>query len=358
MAFRTNKTPVLQEKTASGSVASFNTALAMPLASCNIAVNAWQEGSGDPSPVNNRPIHGWTASNVTRAGKNLFDKTKIIQGKWLNLDTGAIETTSPVYCISDYIFLKAGVTYRIPDTATSRRWIYDLNKQPIQRVISNTTFTFTPSEDCYLLLTIYTVQVSIDTYQIEAGSTATEYEPYVTPTIYPIQLGQEVYGAEVDVVNGVATITHMIIDLGSVAWRYYRYGSYDGGYTTALASGTNSAKPYSFEEIPNALCNKAIPHEDRGFDTCPYNTFTINSGSLVKIKVEGVSTAEELQTALLGTMLVYELATSFDIQLTPTQIETLIGNNTIFADTGDVDLTFNDLDIAKRGSFREVFKLP
>ena len=40
MAFRTNKTPVLQEKSASGSVATFNTALAMPLASCNIAVNA------------------------------------------------------------------------------------------------------------------------------------------------------------------------------------------------------------------------------------------------------------------------------------------------------------------------------
>jgi hypothetical protein len=66
----------------------------------------------------------------------------------------------------------------------------------------------------------------------------------------------------------------------------------------------------------------------------------------------------DFRNAVSGQHLVYELETPFDIQLTPTQIETLIGNNTIFADTGDVDLTFNDLDIAKRGSFREVFKLP
>lgn len=59
MAFRTNKTPVLQTKSASGSVATFNTALAMPLVSCNIAVTATQSGSGTPSPDNVRPISGY-----------------------------------------------------------------------------------------------------------------------------------------------------------------------------------------------------------------------------------------------------------------------------------------------------------
>jgi hypothetical protein len=57
-------------------------------------------------------------------------------------------------------------------------------------------------------------------------------------------------------------------------------------------------------------------------------------------------------------MLNRPLLTPFDIQLTPTQIETLIGNNTIFADTGDVDLTYKDCDLAKRGDFRQVFKIP
>lgn len=42
----------------------------------------------------------------------------------------------------------------------------------------------------------------------------------------------------------------------------------------------------------------------------------------------------------------------------------MVGKNTFMCPvckaqiTGDVDLTYKDLDIAKRGSFREVFKLP
>ena len=44
--------------------------------------------------------------------------------------------------------------------------------------------------------------------------------------------------------------------------------------------------------------------------------------------------------------------------LIPTQIEILIGNNSFASDSGSIDLTYKDLDIAKRGNFREVFKLP
>ena len=56
MAFRTNKVPVLQEKSASGSVATFNTALAMPLVNGEFSIQAYQEGSGDPAPDNVRNI--------------------------------------------------------------------------------------------------------------------------------------------------------------------------------------------------------------------------------------------------------------------------------------------------------------
>ena len=40
--------------------------------------------------------------------------------------------------------------------------------------------------------------------------------------------------------------------------------------------------------------------------------------------------------AVTGQKLVYELATPIEIQLTPTQISTLIGKNVIFADVGDI----------------------
>ena len=74
----------------------------------------------------------------------------------------------------------------------------------------------------------------------------------------------------------------------------------------------------------------------------------------------GLTTIDEFKAWLADNNLqvVASLPTPIEVQLTPTQIETLIGNNTIFADTGDIDLTYKDLDIAKRGNFREVFKLP
>lgn len=50
--------------TASGDIAMFSTDMAAPLKSCVVTINPVQEGSGDPSPDNVRPISGWTACNV------------------------------------------------------------------------------------------------------------------------------------------------------------------------------------------------------------------------------------------------------------------------------------------------------
>ena len=239
MAFRTNKMPVLQTKSASGSVATFNTALAMPLASCNIAVNAYQEGSGDPSPSNVRAIHGFSEVNVT-----------------------------------------------------------------------------------------------------------------ANNVVYTIQLGQEVYGAEVDVVNGVAHVTHKIVDLGSLTWvasEGFHYAVINNGIY-----GTNL-------KAAKAICDHYKIVRGQDFSTTN-NAFCYGLNNRAQLWVNDSNlnslSASDFKTAISNTFVVYELATPFDIQLTPQQIETLIGNNTIFADTGDIDLTYKDLDIAKRGSFREVFKLP
>jgi hypothetical protein len=56
---------------------------------------------------------------------------------------------------------------------------------------------------------------------------------------------------------------------------------------------------------------------------------------------------------------VYQYKTPIEISLSdmPT-LSTIIGDNSFASDSGDISLTYNDLDIAKRGSFREVFKLP
>ena len=234
----------LQEKSASGSVASFNTALAMPLSSCNIGVNAWQEGSGDPSPSNVRAIHGFSEVNVT-----------------------------------------------------------------------------------------------------------------ANNVVHTIQLGQEVYGAEVDVVNGVATVKH--------EYRVYK-GDPSEPWTLGTASGMSRFNLAGVSDIKRAstvLCN----YLKNDMSTIPIiNTIRQHPTNILAVVFFDTNLLSENTLAAWRTYLsehnlevVFELETPFDVQLTPTQIETIAGKtNTIYADTGDIDLTYKDLDIAKRGNFREVFKLP
>lgn len=49
----------LVEATASGNPATFVTDVARPLKACTVSFSPVQEGSGDPSPENVRPISGW-----------------------------------------------------------------------------------------------------------------------------------------------------------------------------------------------------------------------------------------------------------------------------------------------------------
>jgi hypothetical protein len=46
------------------------------------------------------------------------------------------------------------------------------------------------------------------------------------------------------------------------------------------------------------------------------------------------------KTAMNGVQLVYELATQVTYQLTLTEVKTILGQNNIFADCGDIDLKY------------------
>lgn len=334
----------LQEKSASGAVATFNTALAMPLSSCNIAVNAWQEGSGDPSPSNVRPIHGFSEVNATRAGKNQFNIANSTNNFYLS-NLGTIEPFTG-WNLSDYQIIKPNTTYHFKPNSTTggsaKHGYYDENKNFIGYISSGEQTFTTPSNAYYMRFSYRETSTDI---QLEVGSTATAYEPYVTPTIYTIQLGQEVYGAEVDVVNGVAHVTHKRSIIPTITSFIEISGVKCASYSPDGISRVTSIKNDIISEVGYG----------RGFN----KNFSVFHNSInVFHTVDDAYTVEDYNANIAGNYDVYPLDEPFDIQLTPTQIETLIGNNTIFADTGDIDLTYKDLDLAKRGNFREVFKLP
>lgn len=57
-----------------GTLSSFWSPKVTDIKSLKVYFSPKQEGSGDPSPSNVRPITGWTGVNVTRSGKNMLNK--------------------------------------------------------------------------------------------------------------------------------------------------------------------------------------------------------------------------------------------------------------------------------------------
>jgi hypothetical protein len=273
------------DATASGAIASFSDgAEDVPMTSCVVDIEPVQSGSGDPSPSNVRPISGWSEVKVTKAGKNLIDSsfcTNRTQNgiKTVRNNDGSITITGTASSSLRFwnsndtlnLTLKPGTYTLSPNLRLTKTGGYNIN-----------TFTLT-EETTYknIVFLLTNGQAYNETFypQLEYGSTATAYEPYVSPTEYPISLGQTVYGGTLDVVSGVLTVTD--------------------GYIASYAGET--------------LLSTWISDRD--------------------VYVQGT-------TPTTGAQVVYKLATPQIIQLTLTEIKTLLGSNSVWADSGDISVGY------------------
>lgn len=160
-----------------------------------------QEGEGDPSPENVRPIVGWDNVNVWRGGKNLLDWSKVSAFVF------------PAYGLS---FEKKENSIRIFGTSTQNGYSSFNIATTTQSELYGKNFIFswftseenvinvyglrTTSENAIAINMNLTEGSSYDfTIQIAVGTEKlTSYEPYRGQT-YVIQLGQTVYGGTLDV---------------------------------------------------------------------------------------------------------------------------------------------------------------
>lgn len=244
-----------------------------------------EEGSSSTAyaPYSNIcPISGWTGANVQRTGKNLLDKNAVTLRAYLNGNGDVVEISYESWVITDYIPVSG--TFTISNTGKGTlpmHCFYDEHKNFINSVTpSSVALTLsTPNGAKYIRLSARTVL--LNTAQLELGSTATAYEPYAGNTYsitFPSEAGT-VYGGTVDVTTGKLTVTH-----GNIV-------------------------SYAGESLPGEWIS------DRD---------VYSAGA----------------TPTTGAQVVYELATPQTYQLTPTEVATLLGDNTIWADTGDVTVTY------------------
>lgn len=150
-----------------------------------------------------------------------------------------------------------------------------------------------------------------------------------------------VYGGTLDVTTGTLVVDRASVDLGKLAW------SNDPNRPTVKFSSSLRNSILKTSPWANALCseyalNKTGPGElnDGQFST------TNNYGAgyiFFKDSAFSGKTAEEVKEYLTGVQLVYELATPITYTLTPQEITTLLGQNNIWADTGDIEVKFTNL---------------
>lgn len=168
-----------------------------------------------------------------------------------------------------------------------------------------------------------------------------EYDADAQPT-YTIQLGQTVYGGTVDLVSGLLTVTHGMVDLGTLSWTKNTvnnvfYASFSGN-----ANKSPSDKGYRyissvfvFGSIVNQLWNSSADGlcvEPTGIS----NTPRIYARNVAYYDLD----AMQFQTAMSGVQLCYELATPITYQLTPQQIQLLRGSNVLWSDGDSLTLTY------------------
>lgn len=253
------------------------------------------------------PISGWNGVKVTRTGENLIDsRLSVVQavntnGTWNN---NVYTLNGLTFTVADdgHITINGTSTantyftvYRNSEGITLPAGSYVLHKSGSADIIvaapkNGAYWTSATTNDSVVSLAesarvSYYVQIrngkTFSNYNLypmfEAGSTATPYEPYNGVTV-TVQLGETVYGGTLNPLTGVMTA-------------YPYYASYNG----------------------ETLTGRWVSDRDK--------------------YVAGT-------TPTIGAQVVDMSGTGTEIQLTPQQIRSLYGSNTIFADTGTVALEY------------------
>ena len=337
---------VMPVGTASGPIANFDTELAVPLVnvSCDVVATG-----GNGTPDNPNPIVGYTEANITRCGVNLLggeDFADVIVAKVPHAvkDTANKTVTyDGQYIVGIALFDKfkpnTQYTFFIKRSSGLANMKINYTDGTTGQI---TTFPQT-SENNKSILNLSgewqsgTSVVSYDECGVFEGvKTVDDFTPY-TGNTYTIAFGQTVYGGVLDVTRGkLANSMPNKPALNDLAWDKSARGMF---YTYDLASTIK--RPTSQSVNSNIMC-----------EICPTNTannvYAKNQG--IAINTDGAiwlfltdyenKTVAEMLTDLGTYCLTYELATPFDIDLTPEVISAIVGTNNVFADCGETTVGY------------------
>lgn len=314
---------IMVTDTASGAIASFpDGSDLLPAKSLIANIVPKQSGSGTPSPDNVRPISGWESVEVVQASRNLFNGSydvmyklpePIPKGTWVTASAKTSGNTQIFYYDIDGSYIDYYTLNATDPTDSSRRY---------------RTFRISPYESQPIPYYIRFTTAAATDMQFELSSENALPTPYEVPTTHTTDLGRTVYGGTVDVVSGVLTVTHAIVDLGSLNWNYNSTYNFFYVEIVGKANGLYNliCENYAVGNVWSAANDKVCMGNEAN------NTFYI--------KDSNYSDATAFKSAMNGVQLCYELSTPTTYTLTPSTINTLSGVNNVWADSGDCSIEY------------------
>lgn len=227
--------------------------------------------------------------------------------------------------------LSAGTySYKVNDASTSLTAVAlyddDMNNIPF----SFGTSVFVVPKDAYFACAINSLAPVEPKMQINRGGDLQPYSPYAHSSA-TIQLGTTVYGAEVDFDTGVVTVSKSIAT--ESAFASISSGVSDGGLHYLDYTPSNVVRS-------SLLCSH-VPYIYDGNEAWASTTpcVTINNSGRIRIFVTSATLAA-FQSDYSGLSIIYELATTTTLQLTPAQLELLKGYDRVSIDNGSIELGY------------------
>ena len=342
---------IVQKDVAKAPIASFNTDLAEDLTKIIVDINPVQSGTGTPSPSNVRPISGFSALNVTRTGKNLFDNSLMVNSKTVVVGDTVTLTATGNFQGSEFAFMpvKQGYKYALNiDTLTNGSAV-EIRRYNASGTITN-TIVITQST----IININdgtTVKISIvygnrtagagtfvlKGFNIALGEDYQLYEPYNGQTA-TVNFGQTVYGGKVDVTNGNLEIDFANDRLDTKSWSY----NSSRGAFNATFSGKKQTR---FNEmICSCYANGGRVYSESEIASKPDKAFyTQNNSDTIFIKDSDYTDPTTWLNALGSNTICYPLTTPIEITTTSENLTAISGQNNVYGDTnGDTTVRFTE----------------
>lgn len=322
------------------------------------------------------PITGWTEATVVRTGANICggdalnaeiqshqSRTFSETGRYVSIVASSGGTLVDGFFKENTQYTFMFTIYKTSGTGSNIRVYYtDSTSENIPGVSAAQTkqmrVLVTSAGKTVRNVRVYNSSGTTRLYVDESGIfegvlTTDDFKPYTGQTYsitFPDAAGT-VYGGTLDVTNGVLTVTWAMVDLGSISWNVETAatGKFRTGTLSSVSAFSGKLPKYTGDKI--CTCYKNAGRHDYTYYADASIWYSNSSAdypgnNIIRLgdSTKANMSAADFKTAVTGQKLCYELNTPVTYQLTPQEVQTLLGQNNLWADTGDIEVEIVERD--------------